>query len=426
VRSVVYIVAVISLLGIACGDSEEDAEDATPANGSTVSAATVDEPTPTETFDVAAWETEIEGRLHVLESRVTEELRAHDGSASCLADVLVELHQVKEGEIGCVAADTDGDGEDEYVVRLFLVDPPVYPFGTVAVFDSDAEYQRVFRLRDLFQGKTVDGSLMFPPEPAIFGASDFNGDGNVEIAVTSHRCGAHTCSVGVWIVGYEDGRYVSLVTPPEEWPQGVIGLYEAENQITFRGANGDGQNELVLRQGGIRSAGAGPQREATMTLRWDGGRYALASTVYDPSDLRYFAVRDADDLFARGEYAAAAKLYIEAVNGSGQDVEHFGDATELRVYAQFRVGLAYVRLGWFREGSEAIDLAIGMSPTALHGMAASRFAGASGLRPDGMDGVSEGCVAVAQFARENLETFERAWEYGYGNPKTTPEAVCPF
>jgi len=163
----------------------------------------------------------------------------------------------------------------------------------------------VFRLRDAFEGEPVDTSYWWPRAPSIFGAEDFNGDGKIELAVTSHQCGAHTCSVRLFVLGFSDGRYQLLLRNTADAPFGVVGAPDADNQIRFEDTNGDGLSDLIFRQGLINSAGAGLHRLATETYLWDGDRYTFASRDYDPSDLRYFKVRDGDDAFARGDYQTA-------------------------------------------------------------------------------------------------------------------------
>ncbi len=336
---------------------------------------------------------------------------------------------MKEGETPCAKADLDGDGQDDYAVRLFLQDVPAYWFGTVTIFSAASSYEPVFRLADAFQGQLVDSSFPLPAEPSIFGAEDFNGDGRPELAVTSHGCGAHTCHIRLYLVGFGNGGYELLIRKTLEAPHGVVSAPVADNQIRFQDVDGDGLRDLVFRQGLIASFGAGPQRGATRTYRWDGERYTFASIDYDPSDLRYFKVRDADDAFARRDYEVAIRLYREAIdNRELREVQYFGDPVELVVYAQFRIGLSLAALGQKEAALEALDVAITSHLTSLHGQVAESFRRAYATEGSTV----AGCTSARELISGNLRAFQTAWFYGYANPPGDfdpdfpLEALCPF
>ncbi len=148
----------------------------------------------------------------------------------------------------------------------------------------------------------------------------------------------------------------------------------------------------------------------------------LAVTEYDPSELRYFKVRDADDAFADGDYERAIALYQEAIDSSqSQDVDYPGDPAELIAYARFRIGLVMAVQGDTDGALAALDAAIAADPEALHSQLSAQFR--QGYARVGH--VSAGCADARDFVDGNLDAFSALWDYGYANPIFRPEALCP-
>ncbi|MBI1885835.1 MAG: hypothetical protein HYS09_05940 [Chloroflexi bacterium] len=346
---------------------------------------------------------------------VADYLTAAGGSSSCLDELFAAWDLPSDGTPSCVAADVDGDDEDEYVVRFTReaedAAPPGSLAGRIVVFDAtDGGYSVVYELANA-------------TNPVIFAVDDFNANGPADAALTTEDCGAHTCFLALHLVGVEVDRYVLLVRPSERDPEGVISAPVAENQVRFEDTDGDGVPELLFREGVIGSAGAGPQRESVRTYKWDGRRFTFASLEYEPSDLRYFKVRDADEVFAKGDYTGALALYREALdNPALQDAEGIGDPAELLAYVRFRIGLAQAALGNKADALAALDDAIAAAPETLHGKMTVRFR--QGYAKVGV--VASGCIAARDFIAGHLEGFANAWDYGYANPEFDAEAVCPF
>jgi tetratricopeptide (TPR) repeat protein len=358
---------------------------------------------------------------------VAQYLTEGGGSADCLQALFEAWQMPADGTTPCAAADLDGDGQDEYVVRMAReAEAPASPNGlegTVLVFrEGGGAYTAVFRLEDLADALLVPAAEGLLPDPAILAVKDVNGDGGADAALTSSQCGAHTCNVTFCLVASSAGAYASLIESPAGGGS-CIGAPSAEDQVRFEDADGDGVSDLLFREGLVGSVGAGPQRQSLRSYRWDGERYALAGTEYEPSNLRYFKVRDADEALAAGDYQTAIKLYREAVNSPDLlDAESFGDAVELLSYARFRIGLALAQKGDSAAALTALDEAVAAEPDALHSQMAARFRqGYAKVKH-----TSPGCAAARDFVQANLDAFAALWDYGYANPEFDPDALCPF
>ena len=328
----------------------------------------------------------------------------------------------------CLAGNVDQDPEDEIAVR-FTAEPddPAYAglLSNVAVFDqADGAY------RVAYQTWTADelpeGAHASPFPHTVASAGDINADGNGELVYTTSTCGAHTCSLTVFVLTGTPDAYRHL-TPESPDPANPYGIAMETADLSVEDRDGDGAQEIVLHGGTINSVGAGPQRTRTEVYAWDGAVYALTELLYDPSDLRLFRVLDADEAFAAARYDEAATLYNEAiVDTTLADAENFGSRDELLAYAHFRLGLSHLQLGDTAGASQAVETAISRFPTTLIAGAAVAFRDAIDLSQVRAGELSAGCVAAAASLASATTRFEEAWYYGYSNPQLTPTDVCPF
>ena len=389
------------------------------------------QPSPTEGAAATDWAGMIAG--------VAEYLTANGGSADCLAGLFAEWNMPSDGTPSCVAADLDGDGDDGYVVRLTRLPGPTdsrgysgtWLAGEILIFDHDpGAYSPVFNLADLLY------PCPYPPcgepvlsNPVIYSVQDLNDDAIPELVFTSGHCGAHTCFINLHIFTKRDGAYVSLLTP-QQGSGGFVSVPLADDQLRVEDIDGDGISEIVLRQGMVASAGAGPQREAVLVYSWDGEKFVLTHTTYDQSNAElyalYFLIRDADDAFIRASYSDASALYREALEQPDLPDNYFGagDSAELRAYARFRIGLSFAGTGDPPSALMALDDTVAADPQALHSRLAERFRDAYAPASD----MAAGCSAALAFVDENADAFRQVWEYGYANPNVGVERtpLCPF
>jgi hypothetical protein len=323
----------------------------------------------------------------------------------------------------CRAGNTDADADDELAVLFTATpeDPGLFGLlSNVAVFDLDGDAYRV-----VYQSWTADQFPEVFPH-SIAAAGDVNADGNGELVYTRSTCGAHTCTLSVFVITGDGAGYRHL-TPFTDDPAAPSGIAMETAELTLEDRDGDGAQEIVLHGGIIGSAGAGPQRTRTEVYAWNGEVYALTELTYDTSDLRYFAVLDADAAFGERDYERAAQLYEEALGDGLAEVEGFGSRDELLAYAEFRLGLSRLVLDDFTGASQAIEVAIARYPATMTADAAIAFRNAMNLSEAGYAGdLAAGCAAATGALENDAARFEEAWSYGYANPQLTPAAVCPF
>ncbi len=343
----------------------------------------------------------------------------------CLEELIEELVMAEPDipltpEERCVMGNTDTDDEDEIVV-LLTAEGSFGLLSNVVVFDRGTKGYDV-----TYQWRGLDG-VHQPFVSEIVSVGDITGDGAGELVHATNWCGASTCTLNVFVVAGDSGKYKRLDTSADvpEFPS-EIAMPSAE--VRVEDTNGDGTMEIVLHGGIIQSAAAGPQRMRTEVYGWDGEQFSLTSIENDPPARRYFKVRDADDAFSQGDYEQAVGLYQEAIDGTGlKEVTWFGSREELTAYSTFRLGLSYLKLGDTKAAAQQISAAIANYPVSLHGKAAMTFRNAISLNQGGYSGqLSAGCDAVSDFANQNLDRLREVWDYGWANPDFDPDALCPL
>jgi len=419
-----------ALVLAACGGGG-GAPTASPTPAATATPPTVAVPTPPAEF--AAYPDAIGAYLTETE-----------GSPSCLAELFAAwgMPQPTFGP-ACAAADLDGDGRDEYVVRIAdaattgpqlaeapssTAEPASYGGDILILDDGGDGYEVVYRA-------TVRGEETVSAErflnPTILGTGDYNDDGKAEAAFTGSQCGAHTCMTSVFVVGWDGSQYSDFFAEPVAHP------WTQPSEIAFEDLDADGIQEIRIPAGTVSSVGAGPQRDSVLTYDWDGASFVLTRTRYAASGYLYFVVVDADAAYAAGNPAGASSLYRKAAEDTSlmDWKEELGagarDRDELVPYARFRSYLTQMTLLPTTDVDTALTLVGSIEalaqefPNSLHAQAAQRFGEAYRRQPTPQAGLTAGCIAFTSFLEERRSEFDAAWDYGYANPKPEPDQLCP-
>ena len=352
------------------------------------------------------------------------------GIDDCLAVLLSTWEMPRSdsgGRPGCVAADLTGDGSLDLAVVMTDPDVNYTPgiVGSLILFDK-ADGEASYEVATIFDGGSNAAASL--PNPRLVAAEDLTGDDVAEVVLTSTECGAHTCYTTVYVLGWSQatGQYRELTGGSIAMPSATVSVNKHEGGV-----------DLVLHGGAIGSVGAGPQRTRTEVYRWDEQQFALVETSFDPSPYLYFKILDANQAFASQDYETAIDLYTQAIEdtslrpwkeevGMGSDT-----ANELRAFAAFRIGLAYLRLGDADQGIGALQQAAATYAETLHAGVITSFLGAyetaSGQGVSLSRAYNAGCNAVDSYvnAPENLGQFTNSWYYGYANPTLAEIDLCP-
>lgn len=339
---------------------------------------------------------------------------------SCLEEVFDawQLLLPDSDDWPCLVVNADADPDDEVVALLGRqspesVDPMAMTQWQVFVIDPQADTYEVSYVSILME---VEAQV--PAKPHLMAVDDINGDGMPELVYWESSCGAHTCYSTVHILG--GGDYQSLT-------DGEISMPYADIRLEDR--DGDGAQELIMTGGTIGSIGAGPQRVREEVYAWNGAAYTLAQTTYEPTNVLYLRILDADAAFANGDYIAARRMYQEAFNDTSLELwkENAGTSVderdELEPYILFRIALCEIALGTAPQVSiPLLQQASGNYPGSLN----AELAGAFLTQYLATGDVTASCAAARDFANTYIDLFTTVWDYGYANPGFDANAVCPF
>jgi len=284
------------------------------------------DPGPAPAFaDVAAASAAYASLVHGDPDAIAQALRSW-GMAPQPSPELAALAQQQ----AVVAADLDGDGQDEVVVLASNPEPQfIAGEGTLMVLNAtDGGYSVGY---DSIAAGDSQGSV------AVLAVQDATGDGLADVAFAVESCGAHTCMADVRVLSYQEGAYRQLA-------DSISSAYP--DRIVLEDRNSDGVQEIVVHGNVIGSVGAGPQRASTMTYSLVEGRYRLTGVEYDPSDLLYFRVVDGNLALSQGFINEAIAIYTEAVQNqslqtSGVLATPEEERAALISFARFRLIVAY-------------------------------------------------------------------------------------
>lgn len=309
-----------------------------------------------------------------------------------------------------MSGDVDGDGQADLVVALGPAPPLDCETGALALYLRRGTTFRLAQQIGLLEPTPIDPKISHVPCPTIFAVRDLIHDGRAQIVFLSNACGAHTCVVSLGVLRWAGND----LTPVMPAPLPTM----AYPEITLQ------DNGIALHGGLIGSLGAGPQRERREVYLWNGSRFTLAATTFDPSNFLYFKIVDANTLMAKRQYADAITWYREAITNPNLDLSgrHANERADLQAFARFRVMVAYLLLNDATQAQAARDELRQRQPQHVYAQVADTFWDAFTPQRN----VAAGCNAVTAFAEATSAVAAVLADFGYANADFMARDVCPF
>ncbi|NDJ78894.1 MAG: hypothetical protein GYB65_21800 [Chloroflexi bacterium] len=232
--------------------------------------------------------------------------------------------------------DLTGDGARDVVITLFnpyTYDPDaIRNEGQLLIYTCEYDgYQLQYR-------EPINASARIAL-PQVLRVGDMNGDVSNEVVYFYETCNGFTCDKEAHILSYDRREgFVPLNTFPITARNGRISILDLDNDYVW-----EVEAEINI-QGGLS---VGPPRSLTEWWDWDGENYNLVQREELEGQYRIFAMYEADDLVAAGQYAAAVTAYADArLDDSLLDWDEIQNEREiLRAYGAFRIIVTYTRLG---------------------------------------------------------------------------------
>lgn len=313
--------------------------------------------------------------------------------------------------------DLNADGEEEWLISI-----PARDLGCWVTFCPG--YLLVFYKRaDLFVPASIiiaDELVWEVSNPVLLMVDDINADGQLEVAIEHHQCGAHTCFTSLLIGQWDGQRWRDVVADP---------ITQAYTDYTLEDNDGDGILEVVMHGGMYGSVGAGLQREHTLRFDWRDGAYRLIEDTPDADDHPYYQMLDANTALANEDWDAALDLALSVVNHPGVYKDEGWLTTEAWVrivgYATIEALLVYAQRGDLAAMQQVYANLTARSDSAPN----NPYPDAAGYMLEVYEVTGDAlaaCIAVEHFIGERIEaaTFF-AW-YGYGTERLTVDRICPL
>lgn len=226
---------------------------------------------------------------------------------------------------------------------------------------------------------------------------DINGDGKLELVVTEEAGGASALNTQVSIYQAVGDSYKKLFSRGFTNWAGLAG---------WGLAGGDGSaGDIYIYQAylGIHSYKLLHHQTITDTYRFQGDGYVLAGSQLSPPTVQRHYVNAAEELFLKGDYAAAAAGFKTAIDARGLPPEE-GVQVNWTAYSWFRLAETYALLN--NEAAARAALAEARQAGSTIGDLAVAFAQAY----DGPD-----AAARALAAASNVDLYERLYQGKAGN-----------
>jgi len=311
-------------------------------------------------------------------------------------------------ENGIMTGDLTGDGSDELIV---IYADPAAPEG-VSVNDMIVLNYGNNGFTETYRAKAAG-------KVRVWRTEDINADGKIDILFSDTTCGANTCFDALRVISWDGSTW-------QNWTDGNIGMSYAEYTLQDTYADGSGK-EIVISGGISGSANAGPQRGRTETWASIGGApYSLLNRTYEASDCLYFAVADANALFAQlpnADLAELERLYTKAATDPTLEVcwNRPNEESELRSFALFRLALVAAYQGAPEISSDLFGSISAIYPDSIYGQVGQVWL--DSFKAGGS--IPEACAAVTAFAEQNPAALEYLSGYGYANAGFGIADVCP-
>lgn len=259
--------------------------------------------------------------------------------------------------------------------------------------------------------------------PHLWYWQDLNDRDGAELVVSDASCGAHTCFEQLQILSWTGNEFENrLQGSTRDLPYPDVRITDPDE---------DGVYQLEVTGAGFGSVGAGPQRSETIIWKYnaDTRQWEMAETALGPSNFRIHTLHDADAAAQRGDLEAALVLYERVVTDTSLEdwMDPETERANLGAYARYKMVAVYTFLG--REQFAQAKLAE-MREAYPENLAQHGYLEMAEIFREtfATEGLESACAAVADFASSNPESVLEPLggiHFGYANPDYAPQDMCP-
>lgn len=212
--------------------------------------------------------------------------------------------------------------------------------------------------------------------------------------------------------------------------------------------DGDGVADIVVTSGGVTSAAAGPRREVTTTLSWNGSLFIAGETVQQDAVYRIHVLHDADAAQKLGDHVTAMQYYQQAIDDDDLlSWQYPSEADYLRAYARYRMVVGYAMQNDLANAQRVHDELVGLyagptpippaegeptpippptlPPSLLPGGEFAEMARLFWREYLLSRNMEIACRVVRTYAQINPSSYDVLNSFGLSNPVYTPDDLCP-
>ena len=172
--------------------------------------------------------------------------------------------------------------------------------GDIVVYACrNGHYEIVYRALD---DPAFDGYVR---DPQVLSVEDVTGDGIFELNFSTGECGAATCLGGITILSAHGGGALHNLAPNFAYvPYPIFDFVASKNKAM----------DLVVVEGMLGDAAAGPQRALTETWSYIGDVFTRTNETLEPPRYRILALQDGDAALRRDDARQADTMYRRVID----------------------------------------------------------------------------------------------------------------
>jgi hypothetical protein len=312
-------------------------------------------------------------------------------------------------------------GDDPQIVAVIFDPAPsenVSRAGNLIVYNcTNGRYQIAYQaLADpAFENLVSD--------PRLLSLEDVTGDGIDDLTFLTGDCGAGTCMDGVSVLSiHGSGALRNLAPDFANVPNPTF-----EYVPSTRG----GGKDLIVVEGTLDDASAGPQRQITATWSFNGNTFTQTQTTQESPTYRIHALHDGDEALRKKDYREADTQFLRVINDAS--LQTWDGNPNAQIEQQILSAFAYVRLmqsAALRNDDVGVQVAYDsltrLAPADTPGFLYAQLGDTFFRTWSATKNAVQSCQAMVDLAKQNANATK--WlgidAFGTANYDYQPEDMC--
>jgi hypothetical protein len=260
-------------------------------------------------------------------------------------------------------------------------------------------------------------------DPRLLSLEDVTGDGIDDLTFLTGDCGAGTCMDGVSVLSiHGTGALRNLAPDFANVPNPTF-----EYAPSTRG----GGKDLIVVEGTLDDASAGPQRQITATWSFNGQIFTQTQTTQESPTYRIHALHDGDEALRKKDFREADTQFLRVINDAS--LQTWDGNPNAQIEQQILSAFAYVRLmqsAALRNDAVGVQVAFDslmrLAPADTPGYLYAQLGDTFFRTWSATKNAVQSCQAMVDLAKQNANATK--WlgidAFGTANYDYQPEDMC--